>query len=146
MEISYIGASRHYLHPYSLRTNSDNWSLTICVGLSNGKSYHLSIIVFPKLWYTELICTEYARNYLLTLVPVNSSQLTQVPIDSSYIILSVDQRQNYLTRVLFDLSHRRLSVDRRWNYLARVLVVCPSTNIETVDSHPSRLSLDRPNL
>ena len=123
----------------------------------------LSIPVSPKLWDTELLCTEYAWNYWLTQVPVNLSQLTRFPVDSSPRRLSVDRWQNYLARVLFDSSPRRLSVDQRWNYsaqvlvdsspqrpsvdrrwdyLARVLVICTSTDVETVDSHPSRLSLD----
>ena len=148
----------------------------------------LSIPVIPKLWDTELLCTEYTQNYWLTLVPGNLSQLTRVPVDSSPRRLSVDRRRNYLDRVLFDLSPRHMSVDRRWNYLAQVLfnsshsrlsvnrrwnylarvlvdlsprrpsvdrcwnylarvpVVCPSADVETVDSYPSRLSFDRRNL
>ena len=117
---------------------------------------YMSIPVFPKLWDTELLYTEYARNY----------RLTWLPVDSSPICLSVNRRQNYLARVLFNSSHRRLSVDRRWNYSARVLVnssphrssvdrhwnylawvpgVFPLADVETVDSHPERLSLDRHN-
>ena len=100
------------------------------------RSNLLSIPVFPKLWDTELLCTQYARNYWLT----------RVPVDSSHRHLSVDRRWNYLARVLVDSSPRRLSVDRHWNYLARVPVVYPSTYAETVDSHPSKLSFGRRNL
>ena len=117
---------------------------------------YASIPVLPKLWDTELLCTEYARNYWLT----------RVPVDLSPRRLSVDRRQNYLGRILFNSSPRRLSVDRRWNYLARALVnlspqrpsvdcrwnylarvpgVYHSTDVETVDSHPNHLSLDRHN-
>ena len=127
----------------------------------------LSIHMSPKLWVTELLCTEYARNYWLTWVPLDSSQLTRVPVELSPRRLSVDWRQNYLAQVLFDSSPRRLSiyqrwnysarflvdssphrpsVYRRWNYLAWVSVVYPLTVVETVDSHPRRLSLDCRNL
>ena len=126
----------------------------------------LSIPVFPKLWDTELLYTEYAWNYWLTRVPGNLSQLTQVPVDSSPRRLSINRRQNYLAQVLFDLSPRSLSVDQRWNYsawflvasspqclsvdrhwnyLARVPGVCHSTDVETIDSHPNRMYLDRHN-
>ena len=75
----------------------------------------VSIPVFPKLWDTKLICTEYARKYWLTWVPVDSSQLTRVPVDSSPRRLFVNRRQKYLAWFLFDSSPRRLSVDRRWD-------------------------------
>ena len=128
---------------------------------------HMSIPVFPKLWDTELLWTECARNYWLPQVPVNLSQFTWVPVDLSPRRLSVDRRQNYLARVLFDSSPRRLSINRRWNYLApflvnlsprrqsvdrpwkylaRVPVVCSSTDVGTDDSHHSHLSLYRLNL
>ena len=117
----------------------------------------LSIPVFPKMWDTELLCTEYARKYWLNRVPVNLSPrrlsvdrrwnyLTWILFDSSHMRLSVNRRWNYLARVLVNSSPRRPSVDRRWNYLARVPVVRPSNDAETVDSHPSCLSFNRINL
>ena len=99
-------------------------------------SWYFSIPVLPKLWDTELLCTEYAQNYWFT----------RVPVDLSPRRLSVDRQWNYLAWVLFNSSHRRLSVNRRWNYLAQVLVDYHSTDVETVDSNPIRLSLDRRNL
>ena len=88
----------------------------------------LSIPVFPKLWYTELLWTEYAQNYWLksqtSFRRMTLKLLTWVPVHS---------------------SPGRLSVDRHWNYLARVPVVCPSTDTGTVNSHPSKVSLDRCN-
>ena len=121
------------------------------------KEPKMSIPVFPKLWDTELLCTEYAQNYWLPQVPVDSSPgrmpvnrrwnyLAQVLFESSHRHLSVDRRWKYSARVLVDSSPRRPSVSRLWNYLARVPVVCSSTDVETVDSHPSRLSLDHRNL
>ena len=117
-------------------------------------NYILSIPVFPKMWDTELLCTEYARNYLLTWVPIDSSprhlsvdwrwnNLARVLFDSSPRRLVVDRRWNYLARALVDSSHRRPSVDPLRNYLARVPVVCPSTDAETVGSHPISLSFYR---
>ena len=70
-------------------------------------THTLSIPVFPKLWDTDLLYTEYAQNYWLTRIPGKSSQLTRVPVNSSPRRLSVDQRQNYLAQVLFDSSTRR---------------------------------------
>ena len=132
-----------------------NWYYSYKVGLAMYQSMrpkrtywaeprqYLSIPVLPKLWDTELLCTEYAQNYWLT----------RVPVDSSPRRLSVDRRRNYLARFLFNSSHRRLSFDRhwnysaqvlvdsspqhpsinrRWNYLARVPVGCPSTDVENV--------------
>ena len=66
--------------------------------------------------------------------------------DSSHRRLSVDRRWNHLDRVLVESSPQRPSVNRHWNNLARVPVVCPSTDVKTVDSHPSGMSLDRCNL
>ena len=106
---------------------------------------------------TRNFFTQNARNY----------QLTWVPVDSSPRRISIDQRWNYLAQVLFASSHRHLSVDRRWNYSARVLanssprrpsvdrsrnyldrvlVIYISTDVENVDSHPSRLSFHCRNL
>ena len=109
------------------------------------------------MWDTELLFTEYAGKYWLTWVPVDSSPkclsvdwrwnyLARVLFDSSPGPLSVDLHWNYLDWGLVDLISMRLSFDRRLNYLARVPVVCPSTDAETTDSHPNRLSLDRRNL
>ena len=117
----------------------------------------LSIPVLPKLWDTELICTEYAQNYWLTRVPVDLSPrrlsvnrhwnyLARVLFDLSPRHLSVDWCQNYSGRVIVNSNPRCLSVDRCWNYLGRVPAVWPSTNAENFDSHPSRLSFDRHNL
>ena len=45
--------------------------------------------------------------------PVDLSQLTRFPVDSSPRRLSVDRWQNYLAQFLLELSPRRLSVDQR---------------------------------
>ena len=66
----------------------------------------LSIPLFPKLWDTELLCTEYAQKYWLTRVPVNLSPRR----------LSVDQWQTIWLE----------------SYLTRVTGVCPSTDAETI--------------
>ena len=72
--------------------------------------------------------------------------LAQVLFDSSPRLLFVDRRWNYLAQVLVYSSPRHPSVNQCWNFLDQVPVVCPLTDAETVDSHPSRLSFDRHNL
>ena len=150
----------------SLTAANNVSNLASCYSPTDGAQI-MSIPVFPTLWDPELLCTEYSWNYWLTRVSVNSSSLTQVPVYLSPRRLFVNRRRNYLAWVLFDSSHRRLSfdrhwnysawflvdsspqrpsVDQRWNYFSQVPVVYLSTNAETVDSHPSRLSLNHSNL
>ena len=85
----------------------------------------LSILVFPQLWDTDIIFTEYAQN---------PSHVPDVCLLSdAEIIVS---------------SPRRVSFDRRWNYWlesqsTRVPDVCPSTDAETIELIPSLLSFER---
>ena len=82
--------------------------------------FHMSIPMFPQLWDTDLLCTEYAQNYWLE--PQTSVRRPTLKL---------------LTRVPVDSSPRRLSVDRCWNYWLEsqstlVPDVCPSTYAKTI--------------
>ena len=105
----------------------------------------LSIHVFTKLWDTELLCKEYAKNYWLT----------RVPVDSSHTRRSVNGRWNYLSPVLIDLSpgvYPSTVAETIWiesqssvlrptqKLLTHTPAVCPLTGATSNNSRSRRLS------
>ena len=84
----------------------------------------LSIPVFPQLWDTDLICTEYSRNYWLTLVPLRPSE--------GYSF-SVGRRTDIWDLSWLGIERNSFSVGRRTN-------VCDSSRLGL---EPNSLSVGR---
>ena len=120
------------------------------------------ILVFPQLWDTDILCTEYAWNYWLksqtSVRWLMLRLLTWFPVDSSPRRLSVDQRWNYWlesqpTRfpdVCLLTNTETIWIESQsyviWptqKLLTHIPVVCPSTVTTTNESRPRHLSFDR---
>ena len=143
--IGRVSAMRHCVHsarvcqfPCSQNCETRNFfaqNITENIDWLESHSTRVNWIESQSTQVPDVCSSNWWRNYL-----------ARVLFNSSPRRLSVNRHWNYSARVLVNSSPQHPSVYRHWNYLPRVLVVCPSTIIRTVDSHPSRLYLDRHNL